>query len=157
MVFKHSSGVNKYLSNLPEFLKYQRQDLANSIEEFKSMKNTKCSDELLKDLFLHSFQDKLIGQITDKDTKQKRNKEFKDINKEWIDVKRNFKIEANGNQPNLFNAFNAITEYETHSESSRVDSTESARIRFESLIRGRCHDRIQRARKECNRLSLIGA
>ena len=96
MVFKHSSGVNKYLSNLPEFLKYQRQDLANSIEEFKAMKNTKCSDQCLKDLFLHSFQDKLIGQITDKDTKQKRNKEFKDINKEWIDVKRNFQIEANG-------------------------------------------------------------
>jgi len=157
MVFKHSKGVNDYLKNLPEFLKYQRADLANSIEEFKAMKNTKCSDELLKDLFLHSFQDKLIGQITDKDTKQKRNKEFKDINKEWIDVKRNFQIEANGNQPNLFNAFNAITEYETHSESSRVDSTESARIRFESLIRGRCAERIQRARRECNRLSVVGA
>ena len=155
MVFKHSSGVNNYLKNLPEFLKYQRQDLANSIEEFKAMRNTKCSDELLKDLFLHSFQDKLIGQITDKDTKQKRNKEFKDINKEWKQVKQNFKIEANGNKPNLFNAFNAITEYETHSESSRVDSTESARIRFESLIRGRCAERIQKARKECLRLTTV--
>ena len=157
MVFKHSSGVNNYLKNLPEFLKYQRQDLSNSIEEFKSMKNTKCSDSMLKELFLHSFQDKLIGQITDKDTKEKRNKEFKDIDKEWKQVSKNFQIEANGNQPNLFNAFNAITEYETHSESSRVDDVTSARIRFESLIRGRCHDRIQKARKECNRLSLIGA
>ena len=154
-VFKHSKGVNDYLKNLPNFLAFQREDLANSIEEFKAMKNTVCTDSMLKDLFLHSFQDKLIGQITDKDTKQKRNKEFKDINKEWIDVKRNFQIEANGNQPNLFNAFNAITEFETHSESSRKDSTESARIRFESLIRGRCAERIQKARKECLRLTTV--
>ena len=155
MVFKHSKGVNGYLQNLPAWLKFQRDDLANSIEEFKAMRNTSCSSDMLKNLFLHSFQDKLIGQITDKDTKQKRNKEFKDINKEWIDVKRNFQIESNGNQPNLFNAFNAITEYETHSESSRVDSTESARIRFESLIRGRCAERIQKARRECLRLTTV--
>ncbi len=152
MVFKHSKGVNQYLKNLPEFLSYQRQDLANSIEEFKAMRNTPCSSDMLKDLFLHSFQDKLIGQITDKDTKQKRNKEFKDINKEWIAVKNNFRVEG---ESNLFNAFNAITEYETHSESSRVDSTESARIRFESLIRGRCAERIQKARKECLRLTTV--
>ena len=93
MVFKHSKGVNQYLKNLPEFLSYQRQDLANSIEEFKAMRNTPCSSDMLKDLFLHSFQDKLIGQITDKDTKQKRNKEFKDIQKEWTSVKLNFKNE----------------------------------------------------------------
>ena len=152
MVFKHSKGVNLYLKNLPEFLKYQRADLANSIEEFKAMRNTPCSSDMLKDLFLHSFQDKLIGQITDKDTKEKRNKEFKDINKEWIAVKNNFRVEG---ESNLFNAFNAITEYETHSESSRVDSTESARIRFESLIRGRCAERIQKARRECLRLTTV--
>jgi hypothetical protein len=152
MVFKHSKGVNQYLKNLPEFLSYQRQDLANSIEEFKAMRNTPCSSDMLKNLFLHSFQDKLIGQITDKDTKEKRNKEFKDIQKEWTSVKLNFKVEG---ESNLFNAFNAITEYETHSESSRVDSTESARIRFESLIRGRCADRIQKARKECLRLTTV--
>jgi len=152
MVFKHSKGVNGYLQNLPAWLKFQRDDLANSIEEFKAMRNTSCSSDMLKNLFLHSFQDKLIGQITDKDTKQKRNKEFKDINKEWIAVKNNFKVEG---ESNLFNAFNAITEYETHSESSRVDSTESARIRFESLIRGRCAERIQKARKECLRLTTV--
>ena len=158
MVFKHSTGVNKYLEKLPEFLKYQRRDLANSIEEFKAMKNTVCSDELLKELFLHSFQDKLIGQVTDKDTKEKRNKEFKDIKKEWEAVKINFQNEVRhdtSKKPNLFNAFNAITEYETHSESSRVDSTESARIRFESLIRGRCAERIHKARKQCLKLTTV--
>lgn len=157
MIFKHQSGVNNQLENLGKFLSFQRDDFSNSIEEFKAMRNTKCSNSMLKDLFLHSFQDKLTGQITDKETKLKRNKEFKDINKEWIDIKRNFEIEANGKQPNVFNAFNAITEYETHSESSRVDSTESARIRFESLMKGRCQERILKARKESLRLSRIGA
>ena len=159
MVFKHSTGVNKYLEKLPEFLKYQRQDLANSIEEFKAMKNTVCSDALLKELFLHSFQDKLIGQVTDKETKEKRDKKFSDIQKEWTAVQLNFQNEVRHENskkgPNLFNAFNAITEYETHSESSRVDSTESARIRFESLIRGRCADRIQKARKQCLKLTTV--
>ena len=42
MVFKHSKGVNGYLQNLPAWLKFQREDLANSIEEFKAMRNTPC-------------------------------------------------------------------------------------------------------------------
>ena len=53
MVFKHSKGVNGYLQNLPAWLKFQREDLANSIEEFKAMKNTKCSSsDMLKRIIL---------------------------------------------------------------------------------------------------------
>ena len=51
MVFKHSKGVNQYLKNLPEFLSYQRQDLANSIEEFKAMRNTPAHLTCLKIYF----------------------------------------------------------------------------------------------------------
>ena len=148
MVFKHQKGINNYLKNLGEFISYQRQDLSNSIEEFKEMKNTKCSSEMLKELFLHSFEDKLKGQITDKETKQKRNKKFSDIENEFKEIKNFYYKEANNNEPNLYNAFNAITEYETHIESSRKDETESARIRFESLIRGRNGERILKARSK---------
>ena len=148
MVFKHQKGINNYLKNLGEFISYQRQDLSNSIEEFKEMKNTKCSSEMLKELFLHSFEDKLKGQITDKETKQKRNKKFSDIENEFKEIKNFYYKEANNNEPNLYNAFNAITEYETHVESSRKDETESARIRFESLIRGRNGERILKARSK---------
>jgi len=148
MVFKHQKGINNYLKNLGEFISYQRDDLSNSIEEFKEMKNTKCSSEMLKELFLHSFEDKLRGQITDKETKQKRNKKFSDIENEFKEIKNFYYKEANNNEPNLYNAFNAITEYETHIESSRKDETESARIRFESLIRGRNGERILKARSK---------
>ena len=148
MVFKHQKGINNYLKNLGEFISYQRDDLSNSIEEFKEMKNTKCSSEMLKELFLHSFEDKLKGQITDKETKQKRNKKFSDIENEFKEINNFYLREANNKEPNLYNAFNAITEYETHVESSRKDETESARIRFESLIRGRNGERILKARQK---------
>ena len=148
MIFKHQKGINNYLKNLGEFISYQRDDLSNSIEEFKEMKNTKCSSEMLKELFLYSFEDKLKGQITDKETKEKRNKKFSDIENEFLKIKEFYNIESGSNQPNLYNAFNAITQYETHEESSRIDKTESARIRFESLIRGRNGERILKARQK---------
>jgi len=157
MVFKHQSGVVKKLERLGEFLSYQRDDLANSIEEFQAMQNQPCSRDMLKDLFLHSFQDKLVGQVTDKETKEKRNKKFSDIEKEWSVISKNFDVERNNKQGNLYNAYNAITEYETHSESSRKSDVDSARIRFESLIRGRCQDRILKARSECLRLTRVEA
>nr|BAR38723.1 phage/plasmid-like protein TIGR03299 (TIGR03299) [uncultured Mediterranean phage uvMED] len=148
MVFRHQKGINNYLKNLGEFISYQRDDLSNSIEEFKEMKNTKCSSEMLKELFLHSFEDKLRGQIIDKETKQKRNKKFSDIENEFKEIKNFYYKEANNNEPNLYNAFNAITEYETHVESNRKDKTESARIRFENLIRGKNAERILKARSK---------
>ena len=148
MVFKHQKGINNYLKNLGEFISYQRDDLSNSIEEFKEMKNTKCSNEMLKELFLYSFEDKLRGQITDKETKQKRNKKFSDIENEFKEIKNFYYKEANNNEPNLYNAFNAITEYETHVESNRKDKTESARIRFQNLIRGKNAERILKARSK---------
>ena len=37
LVFKHSKGINDYVKNLPEFISWQREDLSNSIEEFKAM------------------------------------------------------------------------------------------------------------------------
>ena len=155
MTFSHRKGINSQLEKLAEFISYQRDDLSNSIEEFKAMQNQPCSSSLLKEIFMHSFEDKLKGQITDKQTKEKRDKKFSDIEDEFLKIKEFYKIESGSNQPNLYNAFNAITQYETHEESSRVDQTESARIRFESLIRGRCAERIQKARKECLRLTTV--
>ena len=35
--FRHSKGINEYTKQLPEFLKHQREDLRNSIEELKEM------------------------------------------------------------------------------------------------------------------------
>ena len=35
--FRHSKGINEYTKQLPEFLKYQREDLRNSIDELKEM------------------------------------------------------------------------------------------------------------------------
>tara|TARA_R100001460_G_scaffold34843_1_gene67490 strand:- start:119 stop:583 length:465 start_codon:yes stop_codon:yes gene_type:complete len=148
MTFSHRKGINSQLERLAEFISYQRDDLSNSIEEFKAMQKQPCSSSLLKEIFMHSFEDKLKGQITDKETKQKRNKKFSDIENEFKEIKNFYYREANNNEPNLYNAFNAITEYETHIESSRKDVQESARIRFESLIRGRNGERILKARSK---------
>ena len=48
MVFKHQKGINNYLKNLGEFISYQRDDLSNSIEEFKEHSNQEDSTNLLE-------------------------------------------------------------------------------------------------------------
>ena len=73
LVFKHSKGINDYVKNLPEFISWQREDLANSIEEFKAMKNVSFNSradslEVLKNLSRHMLQDKLIGSDRDWET-----------------------------------------------------------------------------------------
>ena len=161
LVFKHSKGINDYVKNLPEFISYQREDLANSVEEFKAMKNVSFrnrveSIEVLKNLSRHMLADKLTGSVVDKETKEKRAKDFdKDLSKEWADIKANFIKETQNFEiaPNLYNCFNALTFQQTHCEQRVKDDIKGARIRMESLMNGNCGNRIDLAKKNC--LALI--
>ncbi len=157
LVFKHSKGINDYVKNLPEFISYQREDLANSIEEFKAMKNVSFNSrvdsiEVLKNLSKHMLADKLTGTVVDKETKEKRAKDFdKDLSKEWADIKANFIKETQNFEiaPNLYNCFNALTFQQTHCEQRVKDDIKGARIRMESLMNGNCGNRIDLAKKNC--------
>ena len=161
LVFKHSKGINDYVKNLPEFISWQREDLANSIEEFKAMKNVSFNGrseamEVLKNLSKHMLADKLIGSVVDKETKEKREKDFdKDLSKEWADIKANFIKETQNFEiaPNLYNCFNALTFQQTHCEQRVKDDIKGARVRMESLLNGKCGSRIDLAKREC--LALI--
>ena len=156
LVFKHSKGINDYVKNLPEFISWQREDLANSIEEFKAMKRhiytKEGSLEILKTLSKQMLADKLIGSVVDKDTKEKRAKTFeKDLNKEWSDIKNNFYKETNyfEQSPDLYQIFNALTYQQTHCEQRVKDDIKGARVRMESLLNGKCGNRIDIAKKNC--------
>jgi len=156
LVFKHSKGINDYVKNLPEFISWQREDLANSIEEFKAMKRhiytKEGSLEILKTLSRQMLADKLIGSVVDKETKEKRAKTFeKDLNKEWNDIKNNFYKETNyfEQSPDLYQIFNALTYQQTHCEQRVKDDIKGARIRMESLLNGKCGSRIDLVKKEC--------
>ena len=66
LVFKHSKGIDA-VKNLPEFISWQREDLANSIEEFKAMKkmtfrNRIESLEVLKNLSKHMLLINLLDR-----------------------------------------------------------------------------------------------
>ncbi len=156
LVFKHSKGIDA-VKNLPEFISWQREDLSNSIEEFKAMKNVSFNNrsqamEVLKNLSQQMLQDKLIGSVVDKETKEKRPKDFnKDLSKEWADIKANFIKETQNFEiaPNLYNCFNALTYQQTHCEQRVKDDIKGARVRMESLLNGKCGSRIDLAKKEC--------
>ena len=134
LVFKHSKGINDYVKNLPEFISWQREDLANSIEEFKAMKNVSFRNraeslEVLKNLSKHMLQDKLIGSVMETN---------------FIKETQNFEI-----APNLYNCFNALTYQQTHCEQRVKDDIKGARVRMESLLNGKCGNRIDIAKKNC--------
>ena len=157
LVFKHSKGINDYVKNLPEFISWQREDLSNSIEEFKAMKNVSFNNrsqamEVLKNLSKQMLQDKLIGSVVDKETKEKRLKDFnKDLSKEWADIRSNFLKETQNFEiaPNLYNCFNALTFQQTHCEQRVKDDIKGARVRMESLLNGKCGNRIDIAKNKC--------
>ena len=148
--FRHSKGINEYTKQLPEFLKHQREDLKNSIEELRAMvrisyRNRKESMSVLKTLSKQMLADKLIGKVKDKETKEYRAKDFdKDLSKEWQDIKTNFYKETNNFEiaPNLYQMFNALNHQQTHCEQSVKDDIKGARVRLESLVSGKCGNRI---------------
>ena len=99
---------------------------------------------------MHSLQDKLKGQIKDKYTKEKRNKNISDIDKEWNEVKNNY---YRDNDFSLYGAFNALTYQQTHSEGRILDENKNAMNRYQSLISGPCGNRIDIAREKCLQLT----
>ena len=98
------------------------------------------------------LQDKLIGSVVDKETKEKRPKDFnKDLSKEWADIRSNFLKETQNFEiaPNLYNCFNALTFQQTHCEQRVKDDIKGARVRMESLLNGKCGNRIDIAKNKC--------
>ena len=165
LTFRHSKGINNYTKQLPEFIKHQREDLTNSIEELRAMvrvsyKTREESMSVLKTLSKQMLADKLIGKVKDKETKEYRAKDFdKDLNKEWQDIKTNFYKETNNFEiaPNLYQMFNALNHQQTHKEQSVKDDIKGARVRLESLVSGKCGNRVDLIRKECLKLTTVGA
>ena len=163
--FRHSKGINDYTKQLPDFLKYQREDLRNSIEELRAMVRVSYKDRaesmnVLKTLAKQMLADKLNGKVKDKDTKEYRAKDFdKDLSKEWNDIKNNFYKETNNFEiaPNLYQMFNALNYQQTHCEQSVKDDIKGARVRLESLVSGKCGNRVDLIRRECLQLTKVGA
>ena len=154
--FRHSKGINSYTKQLPEFLKHQREDLKNSIEELRAMARYHYTEEnsmeILKTLSKQMLADKLTGKVKDKETKEYREKTFeKDLNKEWNDIRNNFYKETNNfeTSPTIYNMFNALNYQQTHCEQSVKDDVKGARVRLESLVSGKCGNRIDLIKKEC--------
>ena len=161
--FRHSKGINEYTKQLPEFLKHQREDLKNSIDELKAMVNVSYrnraeSMDVLKTLSKQMLADKLTGKVKDKETKEQRAKDFdKDLTKEWNDIKTNFIKETKNFEiaPNLYHVFNALNYQQTHCEQSVKDDIKGARVRLESLVSGKCGNRIDLVKKECLKLTTV--
>ena len=147
LTMKHSKNITNWSKHLPEYIAQNRDDLQESIEQFRAMKKVELKGtETLREIFLHSLQDKLKGQITDKRTKEKRNKNINDIDKEWNEVKNNY---YRDNDFSLYGALNAITYQQTHSEGRILDENKNAMNRYQSLIAGPCGNRIDLARERC--------
>ena len=82
-----------------------------------------------------------------------------DFNKSLIEINLSEKEKAKANfiketqnfeiAPNLYNCFNALTFQQTHCEQRVKDDIKGARVRMESLLNGKCGNRIDIAKKNC--------
>ena len=75
----------------------------------------------------------------------------KDLSKEWADIRSNFLKETQNFEiaPNLYNCFNALTYQQTHCEQRVKDDIKGARVRMESLLNGKCGNRIDLVKNKC--------
>ena len=62
----------------------------------------------------------------------------------YIKETQNFEI-----APNLYNCFNALTFQQTHCEQRVKDDIKGARVRMESLLNGKCGNRIDLVKNKC--------
>ena len=151
LTMKHSKNITSWSKHLPEYIAQNRDDLRESIEQFRAMKKVELKGtETLREIFLHSLADKLKGTVKDRKSGESRPKNISDIDKEWSEVKNNF---YRDNDFSLYGALNAITYQQTHSEGRILDENKNAMNRYQSLIAGPCGNRIDIAREKCLQLT----
>ena len=154
LVVKHTKGITAFAQSLPHLVDIERQTFAQSIEEMKALTTLNITPEQAKAVLASTYSQQLAGQITDKETKQKRDKKLTDL-RSFNQIRSFFRSDEGigiqgvaGVEGTAYGLFNAITQFESHNSSTLRNDTEAARCRLESLWGGAGASRIETARKE---------
>lgn len=149
---RHTVSASAFAERLPALIDLERQQFAKSLDDYKLMADTKLSVDLARRILESTYSDKLAHPITDKSTKEKRERTLEDL-PEITAIRSHYSGETglgtSAYRGTAFGLFNAITQYETHDAGRTTDDLERARTRLESLWGGASSKRIARAKQAC--------
>jgi phage/plasmid-like protein (TIGR03299 family) len=150
LVMRHTKSVEMFAKSLPALINLEQQKFSRDLEALKPLTTLPLSTEAAKHILETTYSDVLARPITDKDTKQKRERKLSDLPqiatiRSHYSGRTGFGIETG----TVWGMFQAITQFETHDAGRLKNDVERARTRLESLWGGDGADRIAKAREAC--------
>jgi len=154
LVMRHTKSVEQFAASLPALINLEQQKFSRDLEALKPLTTLTLSPDAAKYILETTYSDLLTRPITDKDTKQKRERKLSDL-PQIATIRSHYTGETGlgVDKGTVWGFFQAITQFETHDAGRSKDEVERARIRLESLWGGQGAERIAKAREAC--LSLV--
>jgi phage/plasmid-like protein (TIGR03299 family) len=154
LVMRHTKSVEQFAASLPVLINLEQQKFSRDLEALKPLTTLTLSPNAAKFILETTYSDVLARPITDKDTKQKRERRLSDL-PQIATIRSHYSGETGYSVESgtVWGMFQAISQFETHDAGRSTDDVERARIRLESLWGGKGAERIAKAREAC--LSLV--
>lgn len=151
---KHTKSITEFASRLPQMIDLERQTFNRQLDGLRDLTGIPLTAELTKRVLELTFADKLATPITDKDTKEKRQRVLTDLPefgviREHCYGSTGFGMDMKGVHGTVYGLFNGVTQCLTHDGGKSKDQTERNRARLESLWGGSASKRIETAREAC--------
>jgi phage/plasmid-like protein (TIGR03299 family) len=151
MRIRHTKNSAQLVAALPALMDLKRRQFEGGLAELKAMADKQCNYQAFRGYVAALFADKLAGVINDTrgDATTARPKTLEDL-AEWSDLSRLFDggfIGADNGaiRGTYWAAYQAVTEYLTHTAGRAKDPTVAARKRLEDLYWGSAADTLNRA------------
>jgi len=154
---KHTKSVTEFAQRLPQMIDLERQTFNRQLEGLRDLSGIPLTAELAKRVLEMTFADKLATPITDKESKEKRQRLLSDlpeygIIREHCNGGSGLGMDMPGVRGTVYGLFNGITQCLTHDGGKSKNATERNRARLESLWGGSASKRIETAREACLQL-----
>lgn len=151
---KHTKSVTEFAHRLPQMIDLERQTFNKQLDGLRDLTGIPLTTELAKRVLEATFSDKLSKPITDKDTKEKRDRILTDLPeysliREHCYGSTGLGMDMKGVHGTVYGLFNGITQCMTHDGGKSKNNLERNRARLESLWGGSASKRIETAREAC--------
>lgn len=154
---KHTKSITEFAQRLPQMIDLERQTFNRQLEGLRDLSGIPLTAELAKRVLEMTFADKLATPITDKESKEKRQRLLSDLPEYGVIREHCYGgsglgMDMAGVQGTVYGLFNGITQCLTHDGGKSKNVTERNRARLESLWGGSASKRIETAREACLQL-----
>lgn len=150
LVMRHTKSVEQFAKSLPALINLEQQKFSRDLAALKPLTTLTLTTDAARHILETTYSDVLARPITDKDTKQKRERKLSDLSqiatiRSHYGGETGFGVERG----TVWGMFQAISQFETHDAGRSKNDVERARTRLESLWGGQAAARIAKAHDAC--------